>query len=494
MAAAIPPITGNLQNTPSEISLSLVPDFTSLRTRLQSGETTCVKITEDYLQAIERQRHLNAFLEVYSGRALERARKIDRRLGEGSAGPLAGMVMAVKDLICMEGERVTCGSHMLEQFTSPYDATVVKKLEEADAIIIGKTNMDEFAMGSSTENSAFGPVLNSVDETRVPGGSSGGSAVAVAAGLATTSLGSDTGGSIRQPASFCGVVGLKPTYGRVSRFGLVAFASSFDQIGPFGRSVKDVASVLSVIAGHDPNDSTSVEMPVPAYHEMLSGDVKGLKIGLPKEYFTSALDNEIAGAIMRKVDVLRAYGAEVMEVSLPRTDYTIATYYILTTAEASSNLARYDGARYGKRAEQVKDLIDMYTRSRSEGFGDEVKRRIMLGTYVLSSGYYDAYYLKAQKVRRLIKEDFDSVFREVDCLITPASPTTAFRLKEKLDDPLTMYLSDIYTVSANLAGIPGISVPCGTDHQKLPIGLQILGKHFDEETILRVADFLENHA
>jgi aspartyl-tRNA(Asn)/glutamyl-tRNA(Gln) amidotransferase subunit A len=471
----------------------LVPDFASLQMRLRAGETTCEKIIEEFLRAIEQQRRLNAFLAVYSEKAMERARLIDGRLSEGKAGPLAGMVVAVKDLICMKGEHVTCGSRMLENFTSPYDATVVRKLEEADAIIIGKTNMDEFAMGSSNENSAYGPVLNPVDETRVPGGSSGGSAVAVAAGMATASLGSDTGGSIRQPAAFCGIVGLKPSYGRVSRFGLVAFASSFDQIGPFGNSVKDVAAVLSVIAGHDPHDSTSMELPVPAYRDKLSGDVKGLRIGLPKEYFTSALDKEISNAIMRKVETLRANGAEVKEVSLPHTDYTIAAYYILTTAEASSNLARYDGARYGKRTERVKDLNDMYTRSRSEGFGDEVKRRIMLGTYVLSSGYYDAYYLKAQKVRRLIKEDFNNVFREVDCLITPASPTTAFALKEKINDPLTMYLSDIYTVSANLAGIPGIIIPCGTDHQKLPIGLQVLGKHFDEETILRVADYLENH-
>jgi aspartyl-tRNA(Asn)/glutamyl-tRNA(Gln) amidotransferase subunit A len=468
-----------------------MPDFASLQARLHAGETTCEKITEEYLHSIERHKRLNAFLEVYSEKAIDRSREIDRKIFAEKAGPLAGMVVAVKDLICLKGKRVTCGSKTLEKFTSPYDATVVSRLEEADAVIIGKTNMDEFAMGSSNENSAYGQVLNPVDESKVPGGSSGGSAVAVAAGLATTSLGSDTGGSIRQPASFCGVVGLKPTYGRVSRFGLVAFASSFDQIGPFGNSVKDVAAVLSVIAGHDPNDSTSVELPVPSYQDKLPGDVKGLRIGLPKECFTSALDKEIGDAIMRKVEILQANGAHVKEVSLPHSEYMIATYYILTMAEASSNLARYDGARYTKRTEHVKDLNDMYTRSRSEGFGDEVKRRIMLGTYVLSSGYYDAYYLKAQKVRRLIKNDFDAVFREIDCLITPTSPTTAFGLKEKIDDPLTMYLSDIYTVSANLAGIPGISIPCGVDHQNLPIGLQILGKQFDEETILRVADFLE---
>jgi len=351
--------------------------------------------------------------------------------------------------------------------------------------------MDEFAMGSSNENSAFGPVRNPLDESRVPGGSSGGSAVAIAAEMATTALGSDTGGSIRQPAALTGVVGLKPTYGRVSRYGLVAFASSFDQIGPFGSTVRDVADVLTVIAGHDPCDSTSADVPVPDYSKALTGDVKGLRVGIPKEYYTDALDTEIRDAITKRIDGLRKHGAVTKEVSLPHTEYTIATYYVLTTAEASSNLARYDGARYGRRAKGAKDLIEMYTKSRSEGFGAEVKRRIMLGTYVLSAGYYEAYYRKAQKVRRLIKEDFDKAFAEVDCLITPTSPTTAFKLGEKIDDPLTMYLSDVYTVSANLGGIPGISIPCGLDNQGLPIGLQILGKQFDEATILRVGDFLE---
>ena len=400
------------------------------------------------------------------------------------------MTIAVKDVICMKGKRVTCGSHMLEEFVSPYDATVIQKLEAADAIIIGKTNMDEFAMGSSTENSAFGVVLNPIDESRVPGGSSGGSAVAVAAGCAMTALGTDTGGSIRQPAALCGVVGLKPTYGRVSRYGLVAFASSFDQIGPFGRSVYDVALVLKIIAGLDAVDSTSANVPVPDYPSALTGDVRGLRIGLPKEYFTGSLDREIANAIMKKVDQARKAGAVVKEISLPHAEYTIATYYILTTAEASSNLARYDGARYGRRAEGAGDLMEMYVKSRSEGFGEEVKRRIMLGTYVLSAGYYDAYYRKGQQVRRLIKEDFDNAFREVDCILSPTSPSTAFKIGEKSDDPLQMYLSDVYTVSANLAGIPGISIPCGKDSKGLPIGLQVLGKQFDEETVLRVADFL----
>ena len=429
-------------------------------------------------------------MSVFPEESLTRSREIDKRIALGNAGPLAGMVIAVKDVLCMKGKKVTCGSRILEEFESAYDATVVQRLQNADAVLIGKTNMDEFAMGSSTENSSFGVVRNPVDEARVPGGSSGGSAVAVAAGLATTALGTDTGGSIRQPAALCGVVGLKPTYGRVSRYGLVAFASSFDQVGPFATTVYDAAAVLNVIAGHDSCDSTSAQVPVPDFVKGLNGNVKGLRVGLPKEYYTSALDPEIQQAIMKKVDLLKQHGAIIKEVSLPHSEYTIAAYYILTTAEASSNLARYDGARYGKRAEAVEELIDMYTKSRSEGFGEEVKRRIMLGTYVLSAGYYDAYYRKGQKVRRLIKQDFDNAFKEVDCLITPTSPTTAFKIGEKTDDPLTMYLSDIYTVSANLAGIPGISIPCGNDHQGLPIGLQILGKQFDEETILRTADFL----
>jgi aspartyl-tRNA(Asn)/glutamyl-tRNA(Gln) amidotransferase subunit A len=471
--------------------MSPLNTFEDLRSRLASRETTCVDVTQSYLKEIERTKHLNAFLHVFPEESLERARAIDKKLANGSAASLAGMVIAVKDVICMKSKSVSCGSRILEKFESPYDATVIQKLEAADAIIIGKTNMDEFAMGSSTENSAFGVVHNPIDESRVPGGSSGGSAVAVAAGLATTALGTDTGGSIRQPASFCGIVGIKPTYGRVSRYGLVAFASTFDQIGPFGRTVSDVARVLHVIAGYDPCDSTSANISVPHYVDALTRDVKGLRIGLPKEYFTSSLDREIHDAIMNYVDRLRNAGAIIKNVALPHTEYTIATYYILTTAEASSNLARYDGARYGKRAEGVSNVLEMYTQSRSEGFGEEVKRRIMLGTYVLSAGYYDAYYKKGQKVRRLIKEDFNNVFKEVDCLITPTSPTTAFKIGEKIDDPLQMYLSDVYTVSANLAGIPAISIPCGNDHQGLPIGLQVMGKQFDEATILRVADFLE---
>ncbi len=464
-----------------------------MRQAIAEGRTTCEKITSEYLATIISKKRLNAFLTVFEEEALERSREIDKRIAAGSAGPLAGMVVAVKDVICMKGKKTTCGSRILENFVSPYDATVIRRLNAADAIIIGKTNMDEFAMGSSTENSAFGAVLNPIDDSRVPGGSSGGSAVAVAAGMSTVALGTDTGGSVRQPASLCGVVGMKPTYGRVSRYGLVAFASSFDQIGPFGTTVRDVASVLQVISGHDPCDSTSAQVPVPSYAQSFTLDVKGLRVGLPREYFTDALGEETREAVMRKVDNLKRNGAVIKEVSLPHADYTIAVYYILATAEASSNLARYDGARYGKRAAKFNDITEMYTRSRSEGFGDEVKRRIMIGTYVLSAGYYDAYYRKGQKVRRLIKRDFDNVFREVDCLIAPVTPTTAFKLGEKIEDPLQMYLSDIYTVSANLAGIPAISIPCGNDSKGLPIGLQIFSQQFSEGTIFRVGDFLERN-
>ena len=465
--------------------------FDAFRSRLKSGEESCEARTQQYLSTISRRKNLNAFLSVFEDEAVAAARSVDKKIEAGNAGPLAGMVVAVKDVLCMKGKRTTCGSKILENYEAIYDAAVIEKLRAADAIIIGKTNMDEFAMGSSTENSAFGPVKNPIDETRVPGGSSGGSAVAVAAGMASTSLGSDTGGSIRQPAGLCGIFGMKPTYGRVSRYGLVAFASSFDQIGPFANSARDMAHILKVIAGHDERDSTSAKIPVPDYLAAMNRDVKGMKIGLPKEYFNEALNPEIRSVLEKRIAQFKAHGAEFIEVSLPHSEYTIATYYILATAEASSNLARYDGARYGYRSRNVKDLSEMYTKSRSEGFGAEVKRRIMLGTYVLSAGYYDAHYRKAQRVRRLIQKDFFDAFKKVDCLITPISPTTAFKFGEKVDDPLQMYLSDIYTVSANLAGIPGISVPAGVDHQNLPIGLQILGKQFDESTLLKVADFLE---
>jgi aspartyl-tRNA(Asn)/glutamyl-tRNA(Gln) amidotransferase subunit A len=465
--------------------------FESIKKELAAGSTTCEGITQEYLVAIEKKHNLNALLSVFPDKALERSRSVDKKLQAGKAGPLAGMVVSIKDAICIKDERVTCGSKILDDFVSLYDATVIERLRNADAVIIGKNNMDEFAMGSSTENSAFGRVKLPQDEDRVPGGSSGGSAVAVSAGLSTTSLGSDTGGSIRQPASFCGVVGLKPTYGRVSRYGLVAYASSFDTIGPIALTTKDAAAVLQVIAGHDNKDSTSAFVPVPDYLSRMTKDIKDLRVGIPKEYFGDALNPEIRQAIENKIDLLRKNGARIEQIDLPHTDYTIAAYYILATAEASSNLARYDGARYGFRSEGSRELADMYIRSRSQGFGAEVKRRIMLGTYVLSAGYYDAYYRKGQKIRRLIKEDFDKAFEKVDCLITPTSPSTSFKAGEKTDDPLQMYLSDIYTTSANLAGIPAISIPCGCDHQKLPIGIQILGKQFDEANLFRIADFLE---
>ncbi|MBM4167637.1 MAG: Asp-tRNA(Asn)/Glu-tRNA(Gln) amidotransferase subunit GatA [Ignavibacteria bacterium] len=468
--------------------------FDDISAALSEHATTCENIIQEYLATIDARRDLNAFLAVDAERALVRARQVDEKRMGGDAGPLAGMVVAVKDNICIKDWNTTCASKILEEFVAPYNATTIEKLSDADAIIIGKTNMDEFAMGSSTENSAFGRVKHPVDASRVPGGSSGGSAVAVSAGMCTTALGSDTGGSIRQPASFTGIVGLKPTYGRVSRYGLVAFASSLDQIGPFAVTVRDAARLLQAIAGHDERDSTTAKVPVPDYLTALNRDVKGLKIGVPREYFDESLRNDIRAAIETQLDILRSAGAEVRQVSLPHADYTVATYYILATAEASSNLARFDGARYGFRADDASTLKENYTKSRSRGFGQEVKRRIMLGTYVLSSGYYDAYYLKGQKVRRLISSDFERALSEVDVLIGPTSPTTSFKAGEKTDDPLQMYLSDIYTTSANLAGIPAVSIPCGTDGNNLPIGLQIMGKQFDEETVLRVADFLETRA
>jgi aspartyl-tRNA(Asn)/glutamyl-tRNA(Gln) amidotransferase subunit A len=401
--------------------------FDVFRARLNSGEESCEARTQQYLSTISRRKNLNAFLSVFEDEALAHARSVDKKIETGGAGPLAGMVVAVKDVICMKGKRTTCGSKVLENYEAIYDAAVIEKLRAADAIVIGKTNMDEFAMGSSTENSAFGPVKNPIDETRVPGGSSGGSAVAVAAGMSSTSLGSDTGGSIRQPAGLCGIFGMKPTYGRVSRYGLVAFASSFDQIGPFANSARDVGHILKVIAGHDERDSTSAKVPVPDYLAAMNRDVKGMKIGLPIEYFNEALNPEIRSVLEKRIAQLKDHGAEFIDVSLPHSEYTIATYYILATAEASSNLARYDGARYGYRSPYAKDLSEMYTKSRSEGFGAEVKRRIMLGTYVLSAGYYDAHYRKAQKVRRLIQKDFFDAFKKFDCLMTPIKPTTAFK-------------------------------------------------------------------
>jgi len=443
------------------------------------------------LGAIDDRPGLNAFLAVFRENAIARAREVDRKFRDGTAGRLAGMVVAVKDVLCLRGERVTCGSKILESFESLYDATAVSRLLNEDVIVIGKTNMDEFAMGSSSEHSAFGPVLNPVDSTRVPGGSSSGSGAAVAAGMAHTALGTDTGGSIRQPAAFCGVVGMKPTYGRVSRYGLVALSSSFDQIGPFAHSTADAARVLQVIAGKDDADSTTSQDPVPDYLASLTKDVRGLRIGIPEEFLKEGICDDVLAAFHRAVDRLKEAGAKISNVRLPHARYHIATYYILMTAEASSNLARFDGARYGYRSPRAKDLQEMYLLSRSEGFGQEVKRRIMLGTYVLSAGYYDAYYLKGQRVRRLIQSDFLEAFRAVDALLMPTTPTTAFRFGEKASDPLQMYLSDVFTVSANLAGTPAISVPAGNDSEGLPIGIQVMGKHFDEATVLKVGDFLE---
>ncbi len=458
---------------------------------LQRGDTSCTKLVDGYLARIAAEKSLNAFLAVSPDRARERAKAIDAKIQNGAAGKLAGAVIAVKDILAMKDERLTCGSRMLENFISPYDATVIQNLEDADAIIIGKTNMDEFAMGSSNENSAFGPVKNPVNPEYVPGGSSGGSAAAVAANLAMAALGTDTGGSIRQPAALCGVVGLKPTYGRVSRFGLVAFASSLDQVGPITHSVEDAARILEVISGHDERDSTSAAVPVEEFSKFLDGNIKGKVIGLPKEYLSNGVQKEIRDAIAVATARLQSAGAIIKEVSLPHTPYAIATYYIICTAEASSNLARYDGARYGHRSPDAKSLEEMYVKSRSEGFGPEVKRRIMLGTYVLSAGYYDAYYRRAQKVRTLIRRDFERAFAACDVLLTPTTPTTAFKFGEKTADPLAMYLEDIFTVSVNLAGIPALSLPAGVDANGLPIGLQIIGKAFDEKNILRVAHFLE---
>ena len=458
---------------------------------LKTGKLNLVENIEHFLKNIEEQKELNAFNFVFKKEVIAAAKLVQEKIKNNSAGKLAGMVIAIKDVLAYKDHPLTCSSKILDNFSSLYTATAVQKLIDEDAIIIGKTNCDEFAMGSSNENSAYGNVLNPVDKTRVPGGSSGGSAVAVAAGLCDVALGTDTGGSIRQPAAFCGVFGLKPTYGRVSRFGLTAFASSFDSIGPFTKNADDAALVLEVISGKDINDSTSVEKNVSHYSTELSKETK-FKIGIPKEYFAEGLDEEIKTAILNVVDELKLEGYEIKEVSLPKSDYTIATYYILTTAEASSNLARFDGARYGFRAKEYSNLKEMYVNSRTQGFGKEVKRRIMLGTYVLSSGYYDAYYRKAQKVRRLIKEDFDKAFSEVDLLITPTTPTVAFKLGEKSEDPLQMYLSDIYTTSANLAGIPGMNIPIGKNSENLPIGMQILSQQFDEEKIFQIAKHIQD--
>ncbi|MBI3865130.1 MAG: Asp-tRNA(Asn)/Glu-tRNA(Gln) amidotransferase subunit GatA [Planctomycetia bacterium] len=461
--------------------------------RLDRGDVTSIDVTTAYLEAIAAaDGKVNAFLHVNRDKALEQARAIDEKRRRGQCvGALGGLPVAIKDVICTQGEPTTCGSRMLERFVPPYDAHVISRLREADAVLIGRTNMDEFAMGSSTENSAYKTTSNPWDLTRTPGGSSGGSAAAVAACMAPLALGSDTGGSIRQPAGFCGVVGMKPTYGRVSRYGLVAYASSLDQIGPFANDVGGAALLLETIAGHDHRDSTSVAAAVPEYSRTVEEPLTGLRIGIAKEHFVSGLDQQVEAAIRNALEVYRSLGAEIKEVSLPHSKYAVAVYYIVAPSEASSNLARYDGVHYGHRAAHFDNMIDMYCASRAEGFGAEVKRRIMLGTYALSAGYYDAYYLKALKVRRLIRNDFDAAFREVDVIASPVAPTPAFKIGELVNDPLAMYLSDIYTISANLAGLPGISIPAGFSQTNLPIGLQLLAPPFEEERLLRAARMFE---
>jgi aspartyl-tRNA(Asn)/glutamyl-tRNA(Gln) amidotransferase subunit A len=475
---------------------------TGLLARLKSGEVTSEQVVRDYLDRAQRLQRLNVFVHLDPETVLAQARTIDtRRRGGEPLGPLAGLPVAIKDLICVEGEPTTCSSRMLKNFRPPYDATVITKLKAAGAVLFGKTNMDEFAMGSSTENSAYGPTRNPWDEERIPGGSSGGSAAAVAADLAPVSLGSDTGGSIRQPAAVCGVVGMKPTYGRVSRYGLIAFASSLDQIGPFAHDLTDTALLLQAIAGHDPLDSTSVDTPVPDYPATLDQRPEGLRVGLVREFFGAGLDPEVEAAVREAVRVFEAEGATVHDVSLPHSMYGVPAYYIVAPAECSSNLARYDGTIFGHRAEDdspqysgeeaLPPLVRMMMASRAEGFGAEVKRRIMLGTFALSAGYADQYYNQALKVRRLIRNDFDTAFREVDVLLGPTSPTPAFRLGERTANPLAMYLSDIYTITANLAGIPGLSMPCGLTKSGLPIGLQLLAPAFAEETLLRAGRLFE---
>jgi aspartyl-tRNA(Asn)/glutamyl-tRNA(Gln) amidotransferase subunit A len=455
---------------------------------LKSGQIGAVETVTSFLDRTHAiNPKLNAYLSMLGEQALEDARLFDSKKKDYSASPLAGVPIAIKDVICVKGSLTTCGSRILEGFVAPYDATVTEKLRHAGAIFIGKTNCDEFAMGSSTENSAYIKTRNPWDPDRVPGGSSGGSAAAVAAGLCAGALGTDTGGSIRQPSSYCGVVGIKPTYGRVSRFGLVAFASSLDQIGPITSDVQDAAIMLQSIAGYDRRDSTSVNLPVPDYRATLKETIRGLRLGIPREYFIEGTDPEIEAAVRNAISTCKELGAHIVDISLPHTEYGIAAYYIIAPAEASSNLARYDGVKYGHRTQGARDLIEMYRKSRSEGFGPEVKRRIMLGTYVLSAGYYDAYYRKASQVRTLIRRDFLEAFEKCDAIFAPVAPIPAFRLGEKVDDPLQMYLSDVFTLPASLAGIPGISVPCGFTSKNLPIGLQILGPHFREELILRVA-------
>lgn len=474
--------------------MSLIDKTAAKLLTLQAGrQTTAVEIAEAFLGAIRtREPGISAFLHVSEEDVRAQAAAVDARRAKGEKlGLLAGVPVAIKDVLCMKGARTTCGSRILEHFKPPYNATTIEKLIAADAILIGKTNMDEFAMGSSTENSAYQTTKNPWDPTRIPGGSSGGSSAAVAASMAPLALGTDTGGSIRQPASLCGIVGLKPTYGRVSRYGLIAYASSLDQVGPFSHDVRDCALLLEAIAGHDPRDSTSAPESVPSYSKSVELPIRDLKIGVPKEFFGEGLDEEVESAVRCALKEYEKLGAKLVDVSLPHSRYAVATYYLVATAEASSNLARFDGMHYGHRTKAKADLIATYSKSRGEAFGKEVQRRIMLGTYALSSGYKDAYYLKALKVRRLIKQDFDEAHKLCDVIMGPTSPTPAFRIGEKSENPLAMYLSDIYTISCNLAGIAGLSIPCGFTKLNLPIGLQLLARPFDEERLLRIARMYE---
>ncbi len=454
---------------------------------LRRRAVSSVELTRGFLERINRYKDLGAFITVDPERSAAQAQAADARLAQGDTGPLCGVPIAQKDIFCADGWRTTCGSKMLSNFVAPYDATVIERFHRAGSVTLGKTNMDEFAMGSSNETSHFGPVKNPWDTSTVPGGSSGGSAAAVAARLAPAATGTDTGGSIRQPAALTNLTGLKPSYGRVSRYGMIAFASSLDQGGPMARTAHDCALMLGVMAGFDSRDSTSVDAPVPDYTRTLENDIKGLRIGLPKEYFGEGLNAEVGRIVQAAIAEYKKLGAQIVDISLPNSQLAIPCYYVLAPAEASSNLSRFDGARYGYRTPEYKDLLDMYCKTRAEGFGSEVKRRIMIGTYALSAGYYDAYYLKALKLRRLIANDFEQAFQKCDVIMGPTSPTTAFKLGSKTDDPVAMYLSDIYTISVNLAGLPGMSIPAGFDAQGLPVGLQIIGKYFDEARLLNVA-------
>ncbi len=463
---------------------------------IKKKEISPVELTESVLDRIDKlDGTLNSYITVMGEKARGAAKRAEDEILSGAyRGPLHGIPLGLKDIFVMKGVPATCGSKMLKNFFPPYDATVTKKILDAGAVIIGKNNMDEFAMGSSTETSYFGPTKNPWDIERVPGGSSGGSAAATAASLCLGSIGTDTGGSIRQPASYCGVVGMKPTYGRVSRFGMIAFASSLDQAGPITKTVEDTALILNAISGHDPRDSTCVNAPAPDFTLSLKDNIKGVKVGVPGEYFIPGMDREVEEAAKKAIALVEDLGGEIVEISLPHTEYAVLTYYIIAPSEASSNLARYDGVKYGFRAAGAGTLRDMYLKTRAEGFGNEVKRRIMLGTYALSAGYYDAYYLKAQRVRTLIKRDFDEAFRKVDVIMAPTAPETAFKFGEKTGDPIKMYLSDVLTIPCNIAGLPGISIPCGFSSNGLPIGIQVLGKPFDEGSVIHVAHAYEQHA